>query len=510
MPRKTLFALVGGGALVVFIVGIALFQVLSPLRDSLPDGTTLSVLSGEVAVQKAGENSFSRAVNGTSLEAEDHVRTGKNARALITFFEGSTAVIEADSEMAITSLLKGRGARQASTAVAFRQISGVTWNKVLPNDQSSLYEITSATSVVQGFDATFLVRVEESGRTETQVFNGTASVRALAQGTRVQVNRFNSTVVDANQQPSQPSQMTPAAERLVFTIDPAVWARVIDREGRSVGFVSPGLPINQVPGAMISAITADPMTIELPVSESDRYDIVLEGAQVGSYRFIVQGISRDQPAFIQGVEGTTLLGQRFHGVLSTVTQNGHISSGKLDAFVALNRDQGPGTFVRTQIAVTSIRATATAMAGGARRGTPTSLPITPTSPPSTTATTGPASSATTTATVPPTPIILGTATPSSTTTAATATPSRTATLNPSPTQPPAITTTPNPSPTQPPAITATPIRTPTPAVTLTPPGATPIPPATPTPVSSATPPGASVTATQAATPPRTATPGPPP
>ena len=489
MPRKTLLALMGGGALVVLIIGIALFQVLSPLRDSLPDSTTLSVLSGEVTVQKAGENSFSRAVNGTSLEAEDHVRTGKNARALITFFEGSTAVIEADSEVAITSLLKGRGARQSSTAVAFRQLSGVTWNKVLPSDQSSLYEITSETSVVQGFDATFLVRVEESGKTETQVFNGTASVRGLAQGTRVQVNRFNSAVVDANQQPSKPSQMTPAAERLVFTIDPAVWARVVDREGRSVGFVSPGLPLNQVPGAMVSAITADPMTIELPVSESDRYDIVLEGAQVGSYRFIVQGISRDQPVFIQGVEGTTLLGQRFQGVLSTVTQNGHVSSGKLDTFFALTREQGPGTFVRTRIAVTSIRATATAMAGGARRGTATSLPVSSTSLPSSTATRSPASSDTATATVPATPQILSTATPGLTPAPAPATPSRTAT--------------PNPPPTQPSPLTATPTRTPAPV-------ATPTPPATPTPVSGSTPPPAAVTASPTGTPPRTATPGPPP
>ena len=485
MPRKTLLALIGGGALVVLIIGIALVQVLSPLRDSLPDSTTLSVLSGEVTVQKAGKSSFSRAVSGTSLEAEDHVRTSKNARALITFFEGSTTVMEADSEVTITSLLKGRGARQSSTAVAFRQLSGVTWNKVLPSDQSSLYEITSATSVVQGVDATFLVRVEESGKTEAQVFGGTATVRALSQGTRVQVNRFNSTVVDANQQPSQPSQMTPAAERLVFTIDPAVWARVVDSEGRSVGFVSPGLPINQVPGAMVSAITADPMTIELPVSESDRYDIVLEGAQIGSYRFIVQGISRDQPAFIQGVEGTTLLGQRFQGVLSTVTQNGHVSSGKLDAFIALTREQGPGTFVRTQIAVTSIRATATAMAGGARRGTPTSLPITPTSLPSITATRSPESTVTTTATAPPTPLTLSTATPSRT----------------------AI---PNPSPTQPVVSTATPSRTPTTAAPPTPPTATPIPPATSTPVPSSTPPGAAVTATPTGTPPQTPTPGPPP
>ncbi len=63
---------------------------------------TISEIEGDVSVMEAGTDSWTEGQVGMSLEIGDTVRTGNNSRAEITFFDGNTIELEADTEIEIT------------------------------------------------------------------------------------------------------------------------------------------------------------------------------------------------------------------------------------------------------------------------------------------------------------------------------------------------------------------------------------------------------------------------
>ena len=77
-------------------------SVAVPLE--LVDETVLSPLAGAVLVRSAGRSVWAPAVAGQPLTVGDAVRTEPGAHALITFFEGSTAVLEPDAELVVGRL----------------------------------------------------------------------------------------------------------------------------------------------------------------------------------------------------------------------------------------------------------------------------------------------------------------------------------------------------------------------------------------------------------------------
>ena len=482
-------AAVTAGVIVVVLVLLGVF-VVRPFFFSSSGGytdvTTLSVLSGDVRVQPAGQMEFAPAREAMPLGAEDRVRTGPGSYALITFFEGSTAELEPGTEVLITSLLRGRSSRASANAVAFRQVSGTTWNHILAAaDPSSVHEISTPTAVIEGHDASLKIRVQEAtGDTEIQALKGAAAVRA--QGVKAQLAPYTQTTVEKNRAPAVVTPVAPLSGRLVVTADTSVWARVVDEHGRSAGFVMPWLQVNQIPGSQVGGSFANPTTIEIPVSASGQFRVVLEGAREGNYQFVVQGIFKDAPVFIQGVQGAIKPGHQFLGVLTVIAQGDKLVSGQLGNFLALTTAQeAPGRFVRTQLAVAGVQATATAFA---MKGTPVPgfpTPLTLQTPTRTAATGTPGTSPTGTVTVTATPATTPVETPRASPTApsrATDTPAPKATSTPvAPTATIAPTVAASPTRVVTPTAAATPRPTSTPQATLPPPTstATRVPPATP-------------------------------
>lgn len=508
---------VTAGVIVVVLVLLGVFVVRPFFFSSsggYTDATTLSVLSGDVRVQPAGQTEFAAAREAMQLGAEDRVRTGLGSYALITFFEGSTAELEPGTEVLITSLLRGRSSRASANAVAFRQVSGTTWNHILAAaDPSSVHEISTPTAVIEGHDASLKIRVQEAtGDTEIQAFKGAASVRA--QGVRAQLAPYTQTTVAKNSAPAVVTPVAPLSGRLVVTADAPVWARIVDEHGRSAGFVAPGLQVNQIPGSQVGGPFANPTTIEIPASASGQFRVVLEGAREGTYQFVVQGVFKDAPVFIQGVQGAIKPGHQFLGVLTVIAQGDKLVSGQLGNFLALTTAQeAPGRFVRTQLAVAGVQATATAYA---MKGTPVPgfpTPLTLQTPTRTAVAGTPGTSLTGTATVTATPATTPAETPRATPTAparATDTPAPRATNTP--VAPTATSTSAAPRATNTPvAPTATIAPTvgasPTPPVTPTS-AATPRP--TSTPQATMPPPASTATRVPPATPPTAFTPGPAP
>ena len=94
--------------------------------------TVLTVLSGTVQVEEAGSGSLRDAVDGEVLEEGDRVVTGEDARASITFFEGSTQVLEPGTDVTIEAVGSTSG---GGLLADVSQAAGTTWNTVLDSSE---------------------------------------------------------------------------------------------------------------------------------------------------------------------------------------------------------------------------------------------------------------------------------------------------------------------------------------------------------------------------------------
>jgi hypothetical protein len=119
--------------------------------QSPSEPTVVSTVSGEVMVMKAGASTWSEVSTGTALGPGDRIKTGPSSNAVITFFEGSTIELAADTEVGVAEL--GVAEMTGSTAIKLRQQIGKTTNRVKKLvDPASRYEIETpdGAAVVRG------------------------------------------------------------------------------------------------------------------------------------------------------------------------------------------------------------------------------------------------------------------------------------------------------------------------------------------------------------------------
>jgi hypothetical protein len=116
----------------------------SPCPSTL---TILSITEGEVLVMKEGTDDWVGAVSGTELDIGDTVKTGGNSSAEITFFDGSTMELWADTEIEILSL--DIACETGITTISLLQTIGTTISRVTAIlDPASSYEVETPSGVV--------------------------------------------------------------------------------------------------------------------------------------------------------------------------------------------------------------------------------------------------------------------------------------------------------------------------------------------------------------------------
>ena len=423
------FVWVVAATLLLFTIVFIFYRTLVAPQSGVSDTTSLTVLSGNVSIQRGEPPTPATVSDGMSLQVRDTITTADKGYAVITFLDGTTLELEPNTTVMLSSLLQGRPNQPLATAITVRQTAGTTWSRIPTLVTSSQYQIESPAGIVMVRGTSVLVKVEpDSGRTQVQVYAGSAQVRGSDQEARLSPN--TQTFVDKGKPPEDVTTLPPAPEKLRFTLSDPIWVRTVDTVNRSAGFVDPGIEVSQVPGTIASLPVGAPRFFEMPISQPGDYPVIIEGGFAGDYQLVVQGLSQDRSAYIEGVQGSVRPGQRFISTLSIQMQAGRITGGKLGPFMPLNT-QGPGKYVRTQRAISGIAVTATAFAV---LGAPTAI---------TTATTSPTRTPTTVPTAIPTD-----------------TPGPTATITRTPLPTSVLPTTPTPvrSPTAPGGPTSTPTR----------------------------------------------------
>ncbi len=231
--------------------------------QALGAATTVTVLGGDVFVRHGSNGSFVAAVDGEVLAAGDAIRTSTDARAVLTYFEGSTVTIEPDTQLSIAEAAASNGV----TRISMTQDFGRTWHVVTHLlNSGSKYEVRTPASTASVRGTEF--QVDTDGQT-TRV--------TTTEGTVVdQVPdpaRAGATVdvpVPAGQQhtqpvnaPAAPIHPAPEPERKVTVTVGATNSLVVDPLGRTNGVTADGKIVVQTPGARVRR-EGDSIVIELP------------------------------------------------------------------------------------------------------------------------------------------------------------------------------------------------------------------------------------------------------
>lgn len=235
-----------------FVLAIALGAsgVLTPKAQRTAAGasTTLTILSGSVAIRAAGKD-FAPAEDGAILAAGDAVRTGPDGRAVLTYFEGTTVEIEPSSELTIDRATAGT---DGSTVLLMTQNVGRTWHVVTHLlSGNSRYEVRTPASTASVRGTQFEIAVTDDSTTVTTT-EGRVATSDPAQTTEVLVTPGLTTTTKKGERPTPPVPAPEPERRVTVTVaDPNTL--IVDPLGRANGFKD-GKLVVQTPGASVRIV----------------------------------------------------------------------------------------------------------------------------------------------------------------------------------------------------------------------------------------------------------------
>ena len=242
---------------------------------ALAAATTVTVLSGDVLVRHAA-SSFASATDGEVLVAGDTIRTGDGARAILTYFEGSTVSVEPNSELTIET---ASASSDGSTIVLMQQNFGRTWHVVTKLiTGNSKYEVKTPASTASVRGTAFQVD-SDAERTVVTTTEGTVVDRVpdperAGQTVDVPVPAGKTHEQRKNARPA-PAATAPQPERtLTMTLDDQN-SLVIDAQGRANGIDKNGKKRLETPGAQLMKTKDGKLQVVLPNVSDGRVEAVV-------------------------------------------------------------------------------------------------------------------------------------------------------------------------------------------------------------------------------------------
>ena len=115
--------------------------------------------TGDVEVET--DDGIQAGQNGMRLSVGDRIVTGAGARAVLTFFDGSTVTLDSDTVVVIRTLVDEDGQLHA----LLDQSRGSTWTHISQELGSAQVEIDTPNARVQASEASCATTVEDGGPT---------------------------------------------------------------------------------------------------------------------------------------------------------------------------------------------------------------------------------------------------------------------------------------------------------------------------------------------------------
>jgi hypothetical protein len=253
----------------VVVVAFVLFMALGISGTfggrALGAATAVTIISGDIQVRHGAAAAFVTATDGEVLVAGDTIRTADGARAVLTYFEGSTVSVEPNTELTIET---AASFTDGSTVVVMQQAFGRTWHVVTKLiTGNSKYEVKTPASTASVRGTAF--QVDSDGeRTTVTTTEGTVVDRVpdpdrVGQTVDVPVPAGKTHEQKKNARPA-PAAATPPSDRtLTMTLDDQN-SLVIDAQGRANGIDKNGKKHLETPGAQLVKTQDGKLQVVLP------------------------------------------------------------------------------------------------------------------------------------------------------------------------------------------------------------------------------------------------------
>lgn len=303
LARPALWAWVG----VLVLGGTFVMQQAEASEPRAVSATaTLSILAGSVQHVPAGADQPKAAVNGMAISIGDRVLTGAKATALVTFLDGSTLTVLPDSDVTVKKADIG----QKASTVNIHINLGMVWARVVRlADPKSNFALESNTATATVHDGLIGGHQFEDGSFICWTRAGALNVTDR-QGRTVVLMPGEKLLVKADQTLA-PQTFAPNQSALTITVSAGVLPLVeMPDKARVVGFVSPGVEVNQVFGSLTRVATDGSHVVEVPAGVAGPFTLVLEGQQDGPFTISTTGSFKGAPVYRQELSGTVKKGER--------------------------------------------------------------------------------------------------------------------------------------------------------------------------------------------------------
>ncbi len=405
-------AMVAALAILFWLVipGITPVSVLTKIN---PDKFSLSVLSGEVETLAADSASWQKVNDTIALTTGTEVKTSDGARAVITFFDGSTATLDPGTEVTVA---ESSYVNQQSVHIVLNQFSGETWNNVIDSGtQQPYYAVQTplVTLVAQG--TSFNAGVDTtSGATNLSVIKGTVTVTDKQNNT-VSVAQDQQLNIQNTLAAAVPENIPATKNELSLSLGPDGVCSVSDPNGASTGYLPNGISFNQIPNST-TGLSTNGQSIQIETPASGEYTITVRSIVLDDMVLGIQLIEGNRTVYQQNVTLPAATGSNWTVHIDLTNQVNITQSADIVSFEPVT-GKTPETVVQMPLAIQRAAASAVAPAtpntGTAATGVTKTTPAINTAPAQSaaTTTTKPSSAATVPPTVvPPVTSATGTAT----------------------------------------------------------------------------------------------------
>ena len=184
----------------VFLMTGSIGLISSLLPSSPVSASTLTITSGSVDLQTAGETTWRKATDNMAIKEGTRLRTSDTSSASIKFAEGSKLNLASNTDIEIDQAKFVEG---GSSGVIMKQNAGKSTSQVVKlATPDSRYEIQTPSALISVKGTQFVTEVEQNGTTRIKVDQGTVTV--TAQGKDVSVNAGYQVTVESGKPPGEP------------------------------------------------------------------------------------------------------------------------------------------------------------------------------------------------------------------------------------------------------------------------------------------------------------------
>jgi hypothetical protein len=302
---------------------------------------TLTVISGQVQVAPPG-GGFAPGSSGQTVAVGARVRTSSDGRGTLTFFDGTTATLDPDTELTLSNVQPSGG--QGGLLMNVGLTVGRVWAQVTSLvDRGSSFEVQAGGTTAAGREGATGYRLNPDGTLVCWVIDG-APMKLRTPAGEIELLAGQQVTLPPGGGLAAPAPRAFAPGVLEVQTEGAVLARLVDPANLTVGFPLADFAVNQILDATTSLPQESTRWIRVPGPAEGVHRLVLQSFEGGPYRVRVALTYEGRELLAREWSATARPNEHYIADLTVIASGGVPSTGLLDEPKPLV-GEAPGTFI---------------------------------------------------------------------------------------------------------------------------------------------------------------------